>query len=315
MPFVRKDLLGIEELSPEEIGLILDTAVSFKEVSTREIKKVPTLRGRTVITLFFEPSTRTRASFEIAAKRLSADTVSLSASTSSAVKGETLIDTARNLEAMNPDVVVLRHSAAGASHLLASRLSCGIINAGDGMHEHPTQALLDLLTVREKKGRLAGLKVAIVGDVAHSRVARSDIHGFTKMGAEVVLFAPGTMYPAAVEALGAARAASFEEAVSGADVIMLLRLQRERQQGGLFPTLREYARCYGLSRERLRGAAEGVIIMHPGPVNRGVEIAPEVVDGPYSVVLDQVTNGVAVRMAVLYLLVGRGRASDDRAAA
>jgi aspartate carbamoyltransferase catalytic subunit len=304
----RKDLLGIEELSPEEIGLILDVAVSFKEVSAREIKKVPTLRGRTVITLFFEPSTRTRASFEIAAKRLSADTISVSASSSSVVKGETLIDTARNLEAMNPDVVVLRHSAAGASHMLAARLACPVVNAGDGMHEHPTQALLDMFTVRERKGRLAGLKLAIIGDVAHSRVARSNIHGFRKMGAEVVLFAPGTMYPAQVESLGITRAASLDEAVEGADAVMLLRLQRERQQGGFFPSLREYARFYGLSAARLARAKEDVIVMHPGPVNRGVEISPDVVDGPYSVVLDQVTNGVAVRMAVLYLLVGRERA-------
>lgn len=309
MALTRKDLLGIEELSPEEIGLILDTAVSFKEVSAREIKKVPTLRGRTVITLFFEPSTRTRVSFEIAAKRLSADTVSLSASASSVVKGETLIDTARNLEAMNPDAVVVRHAFAGAPHLIASRLKCPVINAGDGMHEHPTQALLDLFTIREKKGRLEGLQVSIIGDIAHSRVARSNIHGLRKMGSEVTVFAPGTMYPAQVESLGVRRAASLAEAIEGADVVMLLRLQRERQKGGLFPTLREYARCYGLSPERLQGAKPEVIIMHPGPVNRGVEISPEVVDGPFSVVLDQVTNGVAVRMAVLYLLVGRERAA------
>jgi aspartate carbamoyltransferase catalytic subunit len=309
MALRRKDLLGIEGLSPEEIGLILDTAVSFKEVSTREIKKVPTLRGRTVITLFFEPSTRTRASFEVAAKRLSADTISLSAATSSVVKGETLIDTARNLEAMNPDVVVIRHPAAGAPHLLASRLACPIVNAGDGMHEHPTQALLDMFTVREKKGRLAGLKISILGDVAHSRVARSNIHGFLGMGAEVKIFAPQTMYPAAVESLGVRRASSLEEAVAEADVIMVLRLQRERQQGGLFPSLREYARFYGLGLEQLRKAKPDVIIMHPGPVNRGVEIDPAVVDGPFSVVLEQVTNGVAVRMAVLYLLVGRERAA------
>jgi len=309
MAFTRKDLLGIEGLSPEEIGLILDTAVSFKEVSTREIKKVPTLRGRTVITLFFEPSTRTRASFEIAAKRLSADTVSLSASASSVVKGETLIDTARNLEAMSPDVVILRHSAAGAAHLIAQRLACSVVNAGDGMHEHPTQALLDMFTIRERKGKIGGLKVSIIGDIAHSRVARSNIHGLTRMGAEVCLFAPGTMYPAQVESLGARRAASMDAAIEGADVVMLLRLQRERQKGGLFPTLREYARFYGLTPERLARARRDVIIMHPGPVNRGVEISPEVVDGPFSVVLDQVTNGVAVRMAVLYLLVGREKAA------
>jgi aspartate carbamoyltransferase catalytic subunit len=309
MALTRKDLLGIEELSPEEIGLILDTAVSFKEVSAREIKKVPILRGRTVITLFFEPSTRTRASFEIAAKRLSADTISLSASASSVVKGETLIDTARTLEAMNPDAVVVRHAFAGAPHLIASRLKCPVVNAGDGMHEHPTQALLDLFTIREKKGRLEGLQVSIIGDIAHSRVARSNIHGLRKMGSEVTVFAPGTMYPAQVESLGVRRAASLAEAIEGADVVMLLRLQRERQKGGLFPTLREYARCYGLSPERLQGAKPEVIIMHPGPVNRGVEISPEVVDGPFSVVLDQVTNGVAVRMAVLYLLVGRERAA------
>ena len=305
-----KDILGIQELSVAEIELILETAESFKEVSTREIKKVPTLRGKTVINLFFEASTRTRTSFEIAAKRLSADTINISASSSSVVKGETLIDTAKNLEAMNPDCIIVRHSAAGAPHLLARLMHVPVINAGDGAHEHPTQALLDLFTVREKKGRLAGLKVAIVGDILHSRVARSNIYGFTKMGAEVLLSGPRTMMPAEVERMGVRWHALLSEVIPQADVIMMLRIQLERQGGGFFPTLREYSRFFGLNLEVLKAAKPEVLIMHPGPINRGVEISPEVADGPFSVILDQVTNGVAVRMALLYLLVGGEREAE-----
>ncbi len=300
----RKDLLGIREMSVSEIELILDTAESFKEISTREIKKVPTLRGKTVINLFFEASTRTRTSFEIAAKRLSADAVNISTSSSSVVKGETLIDTAKNLEAMNPDCIVIRHSASGAPHLLARLVRVPVINAGDGANEHPTQALLDLYTIREKKGGLAGLKVAIVGDILHSRVARSNIYGFTKMGAEVHLAGPQTMKPAEVESLGVQWHNNLREVIPEMDVIMMLRIQMERQGGGFFPTLREYSRFFGLNLEVLKKAKPGVLIMHPGPMNRGVEISPEVADGPFSVILDQVTNGVAVRMALLYLLVG-----------
>jgi aspartate carbamoyltransferase catalytic subunit len=299
-----KDLLGIREMSVSEIELILDTTESFKEISTREIKKVPTLRGKTVINLFFEASTRTRTSFEIAAKRLSADAINISASSSSVVKGETLIDTAKNLEAMNPDCIVIRHSASGAPHLLGRLMRVPVINAGDGANEHPTQALLDLYTIREKKGGLAGLKVAIVGDILHSRVARSNIYGFTKMGAEVHLAGPQTMKPAEVESLGAQWHSNLREMIPEMDVIMMLRIQLERQGGGFFPTLREYSRFFGLNLEVLKKAKSGVLIMHPGPMNRGVEISPEVADGPFSVILDQVTNGVAVRMALLYLLVG-----------
>ena len=305
-----KDILGIQEMSVSEIELILDTTESFKEVSTRQVKKVPTLRGKTVINLFFEASTRTRTSFEIAAKRLSADTINISASSSSVVKGETLIDTAKNLEAMNPDCIVIRHSAAGAPHLLARLMRVPVINAGDGAHEHPTQALLDLFTVREKKGRLAGLKVAIVGDILHSRVARSNIYGFTKMGAEVHLSGPRTMMPAEVERMGVCWHTSLSEVIPQADVIMMLRIQLERQGGGFFPTLREYSRFFGLNLEVLKAAQPEVLIMHPGPMNRGVEISPEVADGPFSVILDQVTNGVAVRMALLYLLVGGEREAE-----
>lgn len=308
MKLRRKDLLGIADLSTEEIQLILETASSLKEISARPIKKVPTLRGRTVVTLFYEPSTRTRLSFEIAAKRLSADTVNLTVSASSAVKGEILADTAHNLEAMQPDLLVIRHQASGAPHFLAKKLRCGVINAGDGLHEHPTQALLDMLTVQEAKGRLAGLKVAIIGDIAHSRVARSNIHGFTKMGAEVVVAGPATMLPPYLETLGAKVAFSLEEAVKDADVIMMLRLQLERMGQMYLSTLREYAVRFGLALRHLELAKEDAIIMHPGPLNRGVEISPEVADGPWSVILEQVTNGVAVRMAVLLLLIGGERA-------
>ncbi len=307
MTLAKKDVLEMESLSVEEIETILDTAETLKEISTRPIKKVPTLRGKTVVHFFYEPSTRTKISFEIAAKRLSADTVSISASTSSIVKGETLVDTAKNLEAMNPDAIVIRHSAAGAPHLLARLVEASVINAGDGMHAHPTQALLDMMTIREKKGRLAGLRVAIIGDIAHSRVARSNIVGLNKTGAEVILAGPPTMIPMGVETLGAHVTYHVEEAIKDADVIMALRIQKERQQAFVFPSEREYSQCYGLTEKKLVGAKGDVLIMHPGPINRGVEIAPEVAEGPYSVILDQVTNGVAIRMALLYLLLGGPR--------
>jgi aspartate carbamoyltransferase catalytic subunit len=304
MEFRRKDLLGIADLEAGEIRHILDTARSLKEISTRPIKKVPTLRGKTVVTMFYEPSTRTRMSFEIAAKRLSADTLNLTVAASSTVKGETLADTAANLEAMQPDLLVIRHQASGAPHYLARRLKCGVINAGDGIHEHPTQALLDLLTVEEAKGTLAGLKVAIIGDIAHSRVARSDIHAFTKMGSEVTLAGPATMLPPYLETMGVRTTCSLTEAVTGADVIMMLRLQLERMGQMFLSTLREYSAHFGLATRHLALAKDDVIIMHPGPMNRGVEISPEVADGAHSVILEQVTNGVAVRMALLYLLIG-----------
>ncbi len=300
----KKDLLGMQDLSIDEINLILDTAESFIEVSTREIKKVPTLRGKTVINLFMEPSTRTRTSFEIAGKRLSADTINISATTSSVVKGETLIDTAKNLEAMNPDVIVIRHSASGAPHMLAKRVKQSVINAGDGSHEHPTQALLDMMTIQARKGRIAGLKVAIVGDIAHSRVARSNIYGLTRMGAQVAVAGPATMLPRHVERMGVSVHRQIEEAVRGADVVMMLRIQTERERQNLFPSLREYARCFCLNRRNLRLAKDDALVMHPGPINRGIEIDPEIADGPESVILEQVANGVAVRMALLYLLTG-----------
>jgi aspartate carbamoyltransferase catalytic subunit len=304
MQFRKKDLLGIKQLEPEEIEVILETAETFKEISTRAIKKVPTLRGRTVVHLFYEPSTRTRTSFEIAAKRLSADTFNISASTSSIVKGETLLDTAKNLEAMNPDVIVLRHSAAGAPHLLARRVEASVVNAGDGMHEHPTQALLDLLTIRDNKGTISGQTVAIIGDIAHSRVARSNIWALTKMGARVLVAGPKTMIPRDLDKLGVEVYSHPGEVIPEADVIMMLRIQMERQGKMLLPSLREYSKVFGLTEEKLSKAKPDVLIMHPGPINRGVEISPSVADGPYSVILDQVTNGVAVRMALLYLLIG-----------
>jgi len=304
MKLNRKDILGIQELSVEEINLILETADSFIEVSTREIKKVPTLRGKTVINLFYEASTRPRTSFEIAAKRLSADTINISAATSSVVKGETLIDTAKNLEAMNPDIIVIRHSAAGAPHMLAGILRQSVINAGDGAHEHPTQALLDMMTIRAKKGGIAGLKVAIVGDIAHSRVARSNIHGLTKMGAQVSVSGPATMIPRGIEKMGVVVHMSIEEAIRDADIIMMLRIQTERETQNIFPSLREYAQYFSLNRKNIGLARKDVLIMHPGPINRGVEISSDLADGPHSIILDQVTNGVAVRMALLYLLTG-----------
>lgn len=310
MQLAGKDLLDIESLSPEEITLILDTADRMKEISERPVKKVPTLRGKSVMLFFYEPSTRTRTSFDVAAKRMSADSFSLTASSSSLVKGETLIDTARNLEAMKPDVIVLRHSSAGAPHLLAPLVSSSIVNAGDGMHAHPTQALLDMMTVREKKGSLQGLKLAIVGDISHSRVARSNIIGFQKMGAEVVLSGPRTMMPMGIEEMGARVVKSIDEAVEEADVVMMLRLQLERQKSFLFSSEREYSRIFGLGAETLNRAKKEILIMHPGPINRGLEISPEVADGPWSIILDQVTNGVAIRMAVLFLLAGGTRHAD-----
>jgi aspartate carbamoyltransferase catalytic subunit len=311
MRLKQKDLLGIEELSPEEIQLILDTATSMKEIGTRPIKKVPTLRGRTVVNLFFEPSTRTRASFEIAEKRLSADSLNFGSAGSSMAKGESLLDTTRNLEAMAPDILVLRHGASGAAHFMARHSKASVVNAGDGMHEHPTQALLDAFTIRERKGRLSELRVAIVGDILHSRVCRSNLWLLGKMGAEVVVSGPGTLIPPGIEKLGAKVTRTLDEAVEGADVVMMLRVQLERMAANYFPSAREYFRLYGLTVKRLSRAKPDVILMHPGPMNRGVEIESAVADGPYSVILDQVSNGVAVRMAVLYLLAGT---SEDAAA-
>jgi aspartate carbamoyltransferase catalytic subunit len=301
-----KDLLGIADLDVSEINLILDTAEAMKEVASRPIKKVPTLRGKTVINLFFEPSTRTRTSFEIAEKRLSADTLNIAIAMSSVVKGETLIDTALNLEAIAPAMMVVRHASSGACHLLARTCRAGIVNAGDGTHEHPTQGLLDAFTIRERKGRIAGLKIAIVGDLLHSRVFRSNILLLTKLGADVWACGPPTLMPPGLDRLGVHATTRVDEAVDGADAIMMLRIQLERMQGGFFPSLREYFTVFGMTPERVRLAKPDAIIMHPGPMNRGVEIASEVADGPASVILDQVTNGVAVRMAVLYLLAGGG---------
>ena len=300
----RKDLLGIEELTPEEIALILDTAESFSQVAERPIKKVPTLRGKTVINLFFENSTRTRSSFEIAEKRLSADSLNFSASTSALAKGESLVDTALNLQAMSPDLVVIRHAYPGAPHMLARRLQAGVINAGDGAHEHPTQALLDAYTIRRHKGRLEGLRVAIVGDIEHSRVVRSNIHLLTKMGVEVTVAGPRTMMPTHMESLGVKVCHDLDEAIEGRDVVMMLRVQLERQNKMLFPSTREYFQLFGLTRERLKSAADDVIVMHPGPMNRGIEIDSCVADGRHSVILPQVTFGIAVRMAVMSLLAG-----------
>jgi aspartate carbamoyltransferase catalytic subunit len=310
MTWTKKDILDIESLSRDEISLILETASGLKGISERPIKKVPTLRGKTIVLFFVEPSTRTRVSFDIAAKRLSADSISISASSSSLVKGETLIDTARNIEAMRPDILVIRHSSAGAPHLLAKHLSVSVVNAGDGMHAHPTQALLDMMTVLEIKKDFSGLKVAIIGDIAHSRVARSNIIGFTRMGASVTIAGPPTMMPAGIEDLGAAVARNVDAAIDGADVIMMLRIQKERQKHFLMPSEREYAERFGLNRSRLKRIRHDALIMHPGPINRGVEISPEAADGPHSIILEQVTNGVAVRMAVFYLLAGGARNAD-----
>jgi len=307
MALSSKDLLGIKGMAADEIRLILDTAATFKDVSERDIKKVPTLRGKTVINLFYEASTRTRTSFELAGKRLSADVIKISTSTSSVVKGETLLDTARNIEAMKCDIIIVRHSCSGAPEYLSTRLKSSVINAGDGFHEHPTQALLDAFTIREKLGRLEGLTVVIVGDIAHSRVARSNIYGLTTMGAKVRVCGPPTMIPPGIERMGAQVNYNMDEAVEGADVIMMLRLQLERQAAGLFPGVREYARLYGLNQARVARATRHVMVMHPGPMNRGVEISSEVADNT-PVILDQVTNGVAVRMAVMFLLSGGSKA-------
>jgi len=304
MKLSKKNVLGIRDLSKEDINLILDTAESFVEVSTRTIKKVPTLRGKTIINFFIEASTRTRTSFEIAGKRLSADTVNISATSSSMIKGETLTDTAKTLEAMNPDIIVIRHSAVGAPHMLARLIKQSIINAGDGAHEHPTQALLDMLTIRNKKGKIAGLKIAIVGDIAHSRVARSNILGLTLMGAQVTVCGPAMMMPRDVEKMGVSVTYTMEEAIKDADIIMMLRIQLERQNENLFPSDREYAQNYCLTDRNIQRAKADVLVMHPGPINRGVEIAPDIADGVKSLILKQVTNGVAVRMALLYLLAG-----------
>lgn len=303
MSLNSKDLLGIKGMAADEIKLILDTAATFKDVSERDIKKVPTLRGKTVINLFYEASTRTRTSFELAGKRLSADVINISTSTSSVVKGETLLDTARNIEAMKCNMIILRHPCSGAPEFLSTRLKSAVINAGDGFHEHPTQALLDMFTMREKLGKLDGITVAIVGDIAHSRVARSNIYGLLAMGAKVRVCGPATMIPCGIEKMGVEVHYNMDQAVEGADVIMMLRLQVERQIAGLFPGVREYARFYGLNQARLTLAAKNALVMHPGPINRGVEIASDVADGT-PVILDQVTNGVAVRMAVMFLLSG-----------
>ena len=304
MGLKRKDIIALAEIEKEEIEMILQTADSFKEVSTREIKKVPTLRGKTVVNLFFEPSTRTRTSFELAAKRLSADVINISTASSSVVKGETLLDTAKNIEAMQSDIIILRHPSSGAPYLLARALRSSVINAGDGAHEHPSQGLLDLFTIKERKGGFQGLKAVIVGDVMHSRVAHSDIYGLKKLGADVHLVGPPTMIPKGIERAGVTVHYRLEEAIAGADVIILLRLQLERQGKGFFPTLREYARLYGLDSRRLALANAGALVMHPGPINRGVEVTSEVADGLSSVILEQVTNGIAVRMALLFLLSG-----------
>lgn len=305
MSFKHKHILGIEHLGKEDIEMILDTADSFKEINSREIKKVPTLRGKTIINAFFEASTRTRLSFEIAGKRLSADTVNISGSTSSVVKGETLEDTAKNIEAMAPDIIVIRHGHSGAPHYLAERVGCSIVNAGDGAHEHPSQALLDLMTMREHKGRIEGLEVAIVGDITHSRVARSNIYALSKMGARVRLCGPGTMLPPGIEKLGNVEVfTSMNDAIRDADVVMMLRIQLERQSKIMLPSLREYARFYGLNPTNVKLAKPDAIVMHPGPMNRGVEISSVVADGLQNVILDQVENGVAVRMALLYLVSG-----------
>ena len=307
MPFEQRHLLGMEGISREQLTFLLSTADSFREISERDIKKVPTLRGKTVVSLFYEASTRTRSSFEIAAKRMSADFVSLSSSTSSVTKGETLLDTARNLNAMRPDAIVLRHYASGAPHFLAARVDCPIINAGDGAHEHPTQALLDLLTIRGRKGRIEGLTVAIVGDIVHSRVARSDVFALRTLGANVRFVGPPTFLPPELREWGEV-CYDLQEGIRGVDVIMMLRIQLERQGKNFFPTTDEYSRYFCLTQNVLRHAKPDVIILHPGPMNRGLEIASDVADGPYSVITDQVTNGVAVRMAVLYLLINRPRA-------
>lgn len=303
--WARKDLLGLEDLSKEEIELILDTAESFKEVSERAVKKVPALRGKTVVNLFFESSTRTRTSFELAAKRLSADVLNIAIQSSSTSKGETFKDTARNIEAMKIDIIIIRHAASGAPHMLAKSVKASVVNAGDGSHEHPTQGLLDIFTMKQKKGKIKGLKVSIIGDITHSRVARSNIWGLNKLGAEVTVCGPKTLIPIDIEKLGVRVTYDLKDAIKDSDVVNILRIQHERQQRGLFPSIREYVNRFGIDRDVLKSAKKDLMIMHPGPINRGVELTPEVADGPHSVILDQVTNGIAVRMAVLYLIAQR----------
>jgi aspartate carbamoyltransferase catalytic subunit len=302
MVWARKDLLGLEELSREEIELILSTAESFKEVSTREIKKVPALRGKTVVNLFYEPSTRTRVSFEVAAKRLSADVINIASETSSVRKGETLTDTGRNIEALKADIIVIRHNASGAAAMLARHVNISVVNAGDGWHEHPTQALLDIFTLKEKLGRIEGLNVSIVGDIAHSRVARSNIWGLTKLGAKVLVCAPSMLIPPGIEEMGAEVSHDIDEALRNADAVNVLRMQFERDEQNAFPQQLEYFKNFGITQERLQKAKKNIIVMHPGPINRGIEISSEVADGLNSVILEQVTNGIAVRMAVLFLV-------------
>ena len=311
MKWNRKHLLGLEDLSAEEIVELLDTAEGFREVSTRSVKKVPALRGRVVVNLFFEPSTRTRTSFELAGARLSADVLNFTGSSSSTSKGETLNDTARNIEAMGVDIVVVRHSCAGAAYQLSRVLDCSVVNAGDGVHEHPTQALLDIFTIRSKKKSLKGLKVAIVGDVSHSRVARSNIWGLQKLGAEVYAVGPSTLVPNGLAKLGVKVHHNLDEVLEEIDVFNMLRIQQERQEKGLFPTIREYAKLFGLNGERMKRVKEDALVLHPGPINRGVELTPEVADGPRSVILDQVSNGLAVRMAALYLVGSCTPAGDQ----
>lgn len=302
--WTKHDLLDLKSLTKEEIEMVLETAKSFKQVSSREVKKVPALRGKTIVSLFMEPSTRTRGSFELAAKRLSADTINMSGSGSSLSKGETILDMAKNIEAMNVDLIIVRHSAAGVPYKLAEHLSASVINAGDGCRSHPTQALLDLFTIIEKKGTIEGLKVVIIGDILHSRVARSNIVGLNMLGAHVTVCGPSTLMPVGIEQMGVEVSYDVDEAIKDKDVIMLLRVQKERQEENFLPSIREYARMFGVNKNRLKGAKKDVLIMHPGPTNRGVELSAEVADGEYSVILDQVTNGVAVRMAVLYLTLG-----------
>jgi aspartate carbamoyltransferase catalytic subunit len=304
MNWTRKHLLGLEQLSADEINVLLDTAESFREVSTRERKKTPALTGKVVVMMFVEPSTRTLTSFSLAARRMSADVVSFSKGGSSLSKGETLLDTARNIQAMGIDAIVLRHSAPGAPHLLAQNMDVSIVNAGDGPHEHPTQGLLDIFTIRRRKGRIDGLTVAIVGDIKYSRVARSNIWGLRKLGARVIVVGPATLIPSHIEALGVEVCYDLDDVIPECDVINILRIQLERQKSGLFPSIREYARVFGINEARLERAKDDLLIMHPGPMNRGIEITPDVADGPHSVVLDQVTNGLAVRMGVLYLTIG-----------
>jgi len=300
--WTKKDLLGLEDLTKEEIELILATAESFKEVSTREIKKVPALRGKTVVNLFYEPSTRTRVSFEVAAKRLSADVINIATETSSVKKGETLIDTGRNIEALKVDIIVMRHNYSGAALMLARHVHASVVNAGDGWHEHPTQALLDMFTLKEKLGRIEGLNISIVGDIAHSRVARSNIWGLTKLGAKVTVCAPEMLIPAAIEQMGVRATQDIDDALRNADAVNVLRMQFERDEQNAFPQQLEYFKNFGITQERLEKAKKDIIVMHPGPINRGIEMSSEVADGANSVILEQVTNGIAVRMAVLFLV-------------